>query len=85
MFHTECRRVSRRAQVSLAVERSAALRHNIGMKPTKSLKKQAEKAESAARRSEDIEHAERMRNLAEAFRAQADALKAKKKKQKANK
>ncbi|WNV09590.1 hypothetical protein [Tardiphaga sp. 709] len=49
------------------------------MKPTKSLKKQAERAEAAARRSADSEHAERMRDLAEAFRAQADALKTKKK------
>lgn len=43
------------------------------------VRKQAEKAEAAARRSEDIEHAERMHNLAEAFRAQADAPKAEKK------
>ncbi|MES2027690.1 MAG: hypothetical protein V4477_00775 [Pseudomonadota bacterium] len=55
------------------------------MKPTKSLRKQAEKAEAAARRSEDTEHAERMRNLADAFRAQADALKAIRKRGKAKK
>jgi hypothetical protein len=53
------------------VEQLPALRYNIGMKPTKSLRKQAEKAEAVAHRSEDTEHAERMRNLAEAFRAQA--------------
>jgi hypothetical protein len=55
------------------------------MKPTKSLRKQAEKAEAVASRSEDDEHAERMRNLAEAFRAQADALKAAKKNGKSKK
>lgn len=46
---------------------------------------QAEKAEAVTRRSEDIERAERMRSLAEAFGAQADVLKAKKQKQQANK
>jgi hypothetical protein len=56
------------------------MQHDVGMKPTKSLRKQAAKAEAAARRSEDTEHAERMHNLAEAFRPQADALKAEKKK-----
>ena len=55
------------------------------MKPIKSLRKQAEKAGAEAQRSKDAEHAERMRNLAEAFRAQADALKAEKKKEKAKK
>jgi hypothetical protein len=50
------------------------------MKPTKSLKKQAKKADAIANRSADTEHAERMHNLAEAFRAQAEALKAEKKK-----
>jgi hypothetical protein len=55
------------------------------MKPTNSLRKQADKAEAEAQHSEDAEHAERMRNLAEAFRAQADALKAEKKKGKAKK
>jgi hypothetical protein len=68
-----------------ALERSAALRYNLGMKPAKSLMKQAEKAEAVAQRSEDIEHAERMRNLAEAFRAQAEMLKAKKKRTKVKK
>ena len=67
------------------MEQLPALRYNIGMKPTKSLRKQAEKAEAAARRSEDTEHAERMRNLADAFRAQADALKAIRKRGKAKK
>lgn len=69
----------------IALERSVALRYNLGMKPAKSLMKQAEKAEAVAQRSEDIEHAERMRNLAEAFRAQAEMLKAKKKKTKVKK
>lgn len=45
------------------------------MKPSKSLRKQAEKAEALARRSVNGEHAEQMRNLAAAFRAQANALK----------
>lgn len=61
------------------------LRHNFRMKPTKSLRKQAGKAEAAAYRTEDTEHAERMHNLAEAFRAQAEALKAEKKKGKVRK
>jgi hypothetical protein len=55
------------------------------MKPTKSLRKQARKAEAVAQRSEDIEHAELMHDLAEAFRAQAEALKAEKKKRKVRK
>lgn len=74
-----------RCLVPEAAEQPQAPRHNIGMKPTKSLRKQAEKAEAAARRSEDTEHAERMRNLADAFRAQADALKAIRKRGKAKK
>ena len=67
------------------VEQFYAMQYKIGMKPTKSLKKQAEKAEAVAHRSEDTEHAEQMHNLAEAFRAQASALKAAKKKGKAKK
>ncbi|WP_149534256.1 hypothetical protein [Tardiphaga sp. P9-11] len=67
------------------MEQLPALRYNIGMKPTKSLRKQAEKAEAVSHRSEDTEHAERMRNLVEAFRAQAAALKAVRKKGKAKK
>jgi hypothetical protein len=67
------------------VEQFPALRYNIGMKPTKSLRKQAEKAQAVAHRSEDTEYAEQMRNLAEAFRAHADALKAARKKRKAKK
>jgi hypothetical protein len=52
------------------------------MKPVKSIRKQAEKAEAVASRTADPEQAERMRNLADAFRAQADALKATRKMQK---
>jgi hypothetical protein len=55
------------------------------MKPTESFRKQAGKAEAVAHRTEDTEHAERMHNLAEAFRAQAEALKAEKKKGKVRK
>jgi hypothetical protein len=55
------------------------------VKPSKQFRKQAEKADAAAQRTDDPEHAERMRTLAEAFRAQADALKAAKKKGKAKK
>jgi hypothetical protein len=46
------------------------------VKPAKSFRKQAEKAEAAAAQTDDPEHADRMRTLAEAFRAQADAIKA---------
>jgi hypothetical protein len=45
----------------------------------KALRKQAEKAEEAAARAVDHEHAERMRTLADAFRGQADAMKASRK------
>jgi hypothetical protein len=45
------------------------------VKPSKSFRKQAEKAEAAAAHSDDPEHTDRMRTLADAFRAQADAIK----------
>ena len=49
------------------------------VKPVKALKKQAEKAEAVASRSVDPEHAESMRRLADAFRAQAQVMKETKK------
>jgi hypothetical protein len=46
------------------------------VKPSKQFRKQAEKAEAAAQRTEDPEHADLLRTLADAFRAQANAIKA---------
>ncbi|MBR0875261.1 hypothetical protein JQ633_33215 [Bradyrhizobium tropiciagri] len=47
-------------------------------KETKSLRKQADKAERAARASTDAEASESMLALAKAFRSQAEVIKAKK-------
>jgi hypothetical protein len=47
------------------------------VKPIKSLRKQAEKAEAVANRISDPEIAGEMRALADAFRSQADAMKKK--------
>jgi hypothetical protein len=44
-------------------------------KPAKSFEKQAEKAEQVANLTRDSEHADRMRSLAHAFRAQAEVIK----------
>jgi len=51
-------------------------------KATKVFRKQARVAERAAFQSADTVVADQMRNLAEAFRAQADILKKKRKKKK---
>jgi len=51
-------------------------------KTTKVLKKQAAKAQSVAQRSADAFVAEQMSTLAQAFRAQAEVLKKKRKKKK---
>ena len=51
-------------------------------KTTKALKKQAAKAQLVAQRSADTFVAEQMSTLAEAFRAQAEVLKKKRKKKK---
>ena len=48
-------------------------------KETKSLRKQAEKAERAARKITDVEASESLLALARAFRSQADIMKAKNK------
>jgi hypothetical protein len=50
---------------------------------TKSIRKQAATAERVASQTADTFAANQMKNLAEAFRAQADVLKRKKKKKKA--
>jgi hypothetical protein len=55
-------------QLTLCGAATSRLGINGGMKPTNSLRKQADKAEAVALHSEDTEHAERMRYLAEAFR-----------------
>jgi hypothetical protein len=47
------------------------------VKPTKSLRKQAEKAEAVAKRMTDPDIAAEMRALADAYRGQADAIKKK--------
>ena len=52
---------------------------------TKAFRKQARQAERAALRSTDDAVANQMRNLAEAFRAQADVMKKKRKKNQAEK
>ncbi|WP_424630400.1 hypothetical protein [Bradyrhizobium sp. SYSU BS000235] len=52
------------------------------MKETKQLKKQADRAERLGSFSVDDEYAQDMSSLAAAFRAQADVLKEKKKKDK---
>lgn len=52
------------------------------VKPTKFFGKQADKAERAASAVQDAEAARQMLNLAEVYRAQADALKQKSKKPK---
>ena len=49
------------------------------VKPTKSLRKQADRAERAARAMQDEDAARQMLDLAEAYRAQADVLKKKSK------
>ena len=55
----------------------------MGMsKTTKALKKQAAKAQLVAQRSADTFVAEQMSTLAQAFRAQAEVLKRKRKKKK---
>ena len=51
-------------------------------KTTKALKKQAAKAQLVAQRSADAFVAEQMSTLAQAFRAQAEVLKRKRKKKK---
>ena len=51
-------------------------------KTTKALKKQAAKAQLVAQRSADALVAEQMSSLAQAFRAQAEVLKRKRKKKK---
>jgi len=51
-------------------------------KTTKALKKQAAKAQLVAQRSADSFVAEQMSTLAQAFRAQAEVLKRKRKKKK---
>ena len=50
------------------------------VKETKFLRKQAKKAEHAARQASDPERAAGLRALASAYRGQADTLKRKKKK-----
>jgi hypothetical protein len=49
------------------------------VKPTKYLRKQADKAEASARRSSDIEMAENFLAMARAYRSQAKSLKKQKK------
>jgi hypothetical protein len=51
-------------------------------KETKFLRKQADKAERRARATADAEVSENLLNLARAYRAQADVLKAKRKQEK---
>jgi hypothetical protein len=49
------------------------------VKETKFFRKQADKAERMARSATDLEISQRYRNMARAYRTQADVLKAKKK------
>ena len=49
------------------------------VKETKFFRKQADKAERMARSATDVEISQRYRNMARAYRSQADVLKAKKK------
>jgi hypothetical protein len=49
------------------------------VKETKFFRKQADKAERMARSATDIEISQRYRNMARAYRTQADVLKAQKK------
>jgi hypothetical protein len=49
------------------------------VKPTKYLRKQADKAEASARRSSDVEIAENFLAMARAYRSQAKILKKQKK------
>ena len=51
-------------------------------KETKSLRKQADKAERMARATADAEISENLLNLAKAYRRQADVLKANRKQEK---
>jgi hypothetical protein len=49
------------------------------VKETKFFRKQADKAERMARSATDVEISQRYRNMARAYRTQADVLKAQKK------
>ena len=57
-------------------------RNYLGMGMTKAIRKQAVTAERVATQTANTLVADQMKNLAEAFRAQADILKKKKKKKK---
>jgi hypothetical protein len=67
------------AKSPFAVAGGAFCRGSMMVKETKFFRKQADKAERMARSATDLEISQRYRNMARAYRTQADVLKAKKK------
>jgi hypothetical protein len=66
-------------QSPFAVAGGAVCQGPMMVKETKFFRKQADKAERMARSATDVEISQRYRNMARAYRSQADVLKAKKK------